>query len=152
MNRFDFFTSARPCQKNPIDAGIDADLATCDRPLKALTAQRSDASDDHQRRILPRHNRRVQLARELRHRNEFLALLLAIARWQERVLDGQSGHPGRFQFLDRSHHIQGIAVAMIGVDHQTQGTGTSDAVDLLGKLGQGQDHDVRGAEDGTRGG
>jgi hypothetical protein len=41
---------------------------------------------------------------------------------------------------------------VIGVHHQTQGTGTGDAVDLLGELGQGQDHNVWGAQDGARGG
>jgi tetratricopeptide (TPR) repeat protein len=56
------------------------------------------------------------------------------------------------QLLNCPHHIQGIVVAVIGVEHQIQGTGTADAVDLLGKLGQGQDHDVWGSQDGARSG
>ena len=67
------------------------------------------------------------------------------------VLNGQAGNAGSLQLFHRAADVQGVAVAMVGVDHQAEVTGAADAVDLLGKLGQGQDDEVRGSQHGAGG-
>jgi len=39
------------------------------------------------------------------------------------------------QFLHRAHHVERVAVAMVGVDDQAQLAHSHDAPDLAGKLG-----------------
>ena len=65
----DFFARARSGQENPIDAGLNAGLGTCERPLQALAAQRGDASDNDKRGILSSRHGGVELAEELGHRD-----------------------------------------------------------------------------------
>ena len=53
---------------------------------------------------------------------------------------------GGLQFLDRAHHVERVAVAVIGIDQQRQLAGAIDAIGLVGELGEGQHDQVGRAE------
>ena len=51
------------------------------------------------------------------------------------------------QLLDRAGDVEGVAVAVVGIDHQRQPGGAVDAVGLTGEFAQGQDDQVRRPQD-----
>ena len=59
-----------------------------------------------------------------------------------------AGDAGGFQFLHRAHHVQRVAVSMIGIDHQRQLAGAVDAIGLRGEFGQRQQDQVGIAQHG----
>ena len=78
-------------------------------------------------------------------------LLLAECARQHRVLDHQRGNAGGFQFLHRAHHVQRVAVAVVGIDHQRQLAGAVDAIGLGGEFRQRQHDQVGRAQHRERG-
>ena len=79
----------------------------------------------------------------------------AMGAGQVRVFNGECGNPGSFQFLHRAHHIQRIAVAVIGIHHQWRRPGAADAARLFGEFRQRHQNKVRRTQygdggDGTR--
>ena len=57
---------------------------------------------------------------------------------------------GGLQFLHRAHHVERVAVAVIGIDQQRQLAGAVDAIRLCGELGQRQHDQVGRAQHGER--
>ena len=55
---------------------------------------------------------------------------------QRRVLDGEAGHARGLELQDRAHDIQGIAVAVVGIDQERQLRGARDAQRLRRELAQ----------------
>jgi hypothetical protein len=67
------------------------------------------------------------------------------------VLDGETDDARGFQLLDRTLHVEGIAVAVVGIDQERQIGCAVDAIGLRGKFGEGEEDDVGRAEHRERG-
>ena len=67
------------------------------------------------------------------------------------IFNGECSNPGGFQFLHRAHHIQRIAVAVIGIHHQRRRPGAADAARLFGKFRQRHQNKVGRAQHGDGG-
>ena len=141
MHGFDLLALAGPREENGVDPGLlirpDALLRLGD----AAAAQGAGAADDDQRRILARRHRAPELAEHFFDRHQAVALP-AERRGQHRILDRQRGDARRLQLFDRSHDVERVPVAVVGVDHQGQIAPARNAANLLGELGQGQDDEI----------
>ena len=134
-----------------IDARRLVGPAAGDRIVEAADLHGAGAAGDGEQRILAAGQRRLHLADALGDRGE-AGLGRAVRRRQVGVLDAHAGNARRLELLDRAFHIERIAVAVVGVDHQRQAAGAVDAVGLGGELAQGQHDQVGGAQHGERGG
>ena len=104
--------------------------------------------------VFPRGKRRMDFA-EPGIQAEQARFARAMCAGQVCVFNGEGRNAGGFQFLHRAHHIQRIAVAVIGIHHQWRRPGAADATCLFGKFRQRHQNKVRRAQygdggDGTR--
>ena len=82
---------------------------------------------------------------------EQAGLPAAMGAGQVCIFNSECGNPSGFQFLHRAHHIQCIAVAVIGIHHQRRRPGAADAARLFGKFRQRHQDKVRRAQYGDGG-
>lgn len=136
-------------QTDGIGAGLLVGLGAGDDFLEADHPGIRPADDGHFR-VDSRLQRRTDLANRLEHADEVGGAATEFGR-QQGVLDGQRGNPGALQFGDGAHHVQRIAVAMIGVGQHRQLGDTADTRGLLDELAQSDEVEVRRGEDLQRG-
>jgi len=72
--------------------------------------------------------------------------LAAELRRQQRVFDGQGRHAGAFQLDDGAHHVEGIAVTVVGVGDERQLGDATDTGGLLGEFAEGDQGEVGGTQ------
>jgi len=97
-------------------------------------------------------SRRAHLAGALLQRQEPGLRPLPEGLRQRGILDGQRRHTGGLQLLDRAHHVQRVAVAVVGIDHERQLTRPRDPPALVGEFRQRQHDEIRRPEHRQRGG
>ncbi|MNK96921.1 hypothetical protein D3C87_1172320 [compost metagenome] len=111
---------------------------------------RVGAGDDCHFRIAAGFQRRADLADALGDRDQVGGFTAELRR-QQGIFDGQGRDASAFQFDDGAHHIQCVAVAVVGVGNDRQLGDTADAGGLLGEFAEGDQGKVRGAQHLQRG-
>ena len=107
------------------------------------------ATDDGHLRIDSRLQRRANLADGLEHADEVGGAATEFG-WQQGVLDGQRGNPGALQF-GNAHHVERVAVTVVGIGQHRQLGNAADARGLLDELAQGDEVEVRRGQHLQRG-
>ena len=79
--------------------------------------------------------------------NDLLALEMAAALGEHLVLDLDRVGAGALQHLDGAPHVERIAEAGVGIDHQRAGKHLADRDDVVGELGQRDEAIVGNAEE-----
>ena len=108
------------------------------------------ARDDRHFRVDPGFQCRANLADAFGDGDQ-VGGFAAELRGQQGVFNGQGGDAGAFQFNDRAHHVEGVAVAVVGVGDYRQLRNAADTGGLLGELAEGDQGKVRGTEHLQRG-
>ena len=79
--------------------------------------------------------------------DHLLALEMAAALGKHLVLDLDRVGAGALQHLDGAPHVERVAEAGVGIDHQRAGKHLADRGDVVGKLGQRDEPVVGNAEE-----
>ena len=143
VDRFNLRPGAGASQEDGVDSGGFISLDPAQALIQSF-AQAAGAAGDHRVGVGATRQCGLHLAHAFFQR--YVARAVAELHGQHGILDGEGRHSGRLQLFDRALDAQGVAVAMVGVDHERQRSGAADAVDLLGELAQGQHDVVGGAE------
>ena len=128
-------------EHDAVDTGIDVGACAPNAVLDPVDTNHAGAPEHDQVRILAPSQRRLHLADALLYRQK-LGTRGAEAFRQQRVFDRQAGHTRRLEFLDGALDVEGVTVAVIGIDDQRQFTGAANAMRLVGKFGERQQDDV----------
>jgi len=136
-------------QADGIGTGLFVGLGACDDFLEADHAG-VGATDDGHFRIDSRLQRRANLADGLEHADEVGGAATEFG-WQQGVLDGQRGNPGALQLGNGAHHVERVAVTVVGIGQHRQLGDAADARGLLDELAQGDEVEVRRGQHLQRG-
>jgi hypothetical protein len=140
-----------PDQEDRIDAGGLVGADPGDGVLDAGQRDRAAAPDDHQLRVPAPGECGAHLADPLLERGQAGLAARAEGLGQLGILDREPGHAGHFQLFHRALHVERVAVAVVGVDHQRQVAGAADALRLGGELGEREHDQIGRAQHGHRG-
>ena len=126
---------AHPDQADAIRAGFLIGDGALDHLLHAEHAGMG-AGDDGQRRIDPSFQRRAELADALVDADQVGGLAPELRR-QQGVFQGQRRDAGTLQLHHRAHHVERIAVAVIGIGDHRQTRHPADATGLFDEFTEG---------------
>ncbi|MND99497.1 hypothetical protein D3C80_918830 [compost metagenome] len=107
--------------------------------------RRVGAGNDRQLRVNPRLQRCTDLADAFGDADQVGGLAPELGR-QQGVLDGQRGNPGTLKFGHRTHHVERVAIAVVGVGDHRQLGHPADPRRLLGEFAEADQGKVRGGQ------
>ena len=147
----DFVAGLGAGKEHGIDAGVLVGFGAFDGFGDAAEAEGATAAGDDQGGVLAAGEGGFHFADAFVDGDEVAFAGVAVGQGQGGILDGEGGDAGGFEFFDGAADVEGVAVAVVGVDHQAEVAGAADAVDLLGEFGEGEDDEVGGTKDGAGG-
>jgi hypothetical protein len=130
-------------EEQHVGAGLEVGLAALERVLQAVHHDRVAARDDHEIGVVPGVERGLDLARHLLRGDQALADHVAAALGPHLVLDMDAGHPGALELAHRARGVEGVAVAVVGVDDHRDAHRLGDVARVLHHLRHGDQADVR---------
>ena len=98
--------------------------------------------DDGQVRVDPRLQRSTDLADTFGHADQVRGLAPKLRR-QQGVFDGQRSNPRALQLNHGTHHVECIAIAVVGIGDHRQAADSANTGSLLDKLAEGDQGKVR---------
>ena len=111
--------------------------------------RRAGSSRNDQSRIVARGDRSFHLADPFLDRKQ--ARFAAAERNRKvGILDGEARHARRLEFFDGTHHVQRVAVTVVGIAQQRKVARATDAMCLFRKFGQCENDQIRRTEHGHR--
>jgi len=143
MHRFDKRDVLEPHDEERIHPGRRIRFRPSDRTLNTFGARSCRPRGDDERGIAARGERGLELSDHLRNRHR-RERGRTERRGLRQVFETEDGHARMLGLFDGAHHVERIAVAVIGVDEQREIAGAHDAADLVRELGQSNDRDVGG--------
>src|SRR5579884_1594372 len=113
-----FFERAGSLDENHVCSGFAVGASTSQRVLKAIDGVGIGAGDDDEIGVLPRLYGGAHLLYHLLHWNDLFSLHVSALLGPYLILDVQPGHACVFVFANGAPHVDGIAIARIGIRDQ----------------------------------
>ena len=133
-----FLGGLRRLDKTDIGAGVEIGVDPIDRRREPLDRARIRAGDDHHVAVPPGIDRGLDLADHLSPADDFLSFVMAAFFRADLVLDMKAGDPGLLVFAHGADHVDGIAVAGVGIGDDRDPDRLDGAADEQHVLGQAQ--------------
>ena len=113
-----------------------------ERGVEPLDRARVGAGDDHELRRAAGLDRGAHLLDHLARRDHLLAVHVAAALGRHLVLEVEPGDAGRLVLADRAHHVERVAVAVVGVGDHRDPDGLHEPPRVAGHLVEREQADV----------